>query len=80
MRKPDSLLLVYPSQTFFLLAWLLTSLMTTVSPGRVTGNVAALNWSDSTAKKKKKKLKDDRSFLIIHLTFRSTEVLLAINN
>lgn len=29
--------------------------------------------------KKKEKLKDDGSFLIIHLTFRSTEVLLTMN-
>lgn len=80
MRKPDSLQLVYPSQTFFGLAWLLTSLMMAACPGRVTGNVAALDWSDSMAKKKKEKLKDDGSLLIINLTFRSTEVLLAMNN
>lgn len=37
-----------------------------------------MEWQYS--QKKKEKLKDDRSLLIIHLTFRSAEVLLAMNN
>lgn len=39
-----------------------------------------LEWWYDQKKKKEKLLKDDRSLLIIHSTFRSTEVLLSMNN